>query len=88
MALILPFLLGMINFAMQRAVLESGHPALGRMPWFVHKLGGRIALGSEFAVLLAAMLMVGTGATWAGWVYAGYTAVNAVAVWLIVTRRV
>ena len=87
-ALIVTFLLGAGNFAMHKAVLESGHPLLGRMPWFVQMLDGRGTLVVEFFVLLGAMLFVGTGnAGWA-WAYAGYTLLNAVAAWLILTRRV
>jgi hypothetical protein len=39
------FVLGIANFAMHKAVLESGHPLVGRMPWFVHMLGGRAEAG-------------------------------------------
>ena len=86
--LLLTFLLGVANFAMHKAVLESGHPLLGRMPWFVHMLGGRGSLAVEFIVLLGAMLLVGTGYPGWAWAYFGYTALNAVASWLILSRRV
>lgn len=88
MALVLVFLLGIGNFAVHQAVLRSGHPLLGRVPWFVHLLGGRATLASEFAILLAAMLLAGQGWTWAAWVYAAYSVMNGVAAWLILTRRV
>ena len=42
----------------------------------------------EFLVLLGAMLLVGTGSRGWAWAYAGYTALNAVAAWLILTRRI
>lgn len=87
-ALLLTFLLGIGNFALHKAVLESGHPLLGRMPWFVHMLGGRASLVAEFLVLLGAMLLVATGSTGWAWAYLGYTAFNAVAAWLILSRRV
>jgi len=87
-AVLLVFVLGVANFAMHKAVLESGHPLLGRMPWLVHKLGGKASLLAEFLVLLGAMLLVATGNHAWGWAYCGYTALNAVAAWLIVTRRV
>ena len=87
-ALLLTFLLGVANFAMHKAVLESGHPLIGRMPWFVHMLGGRGGLVVEFLLLLGAMLLVGTGSPGWAWAYAGYTVVNALAAWLILTRRV
>jgi hypothetical protein len=86
--LLLTFLLGVGNFALHQAVLESGHPLLGRTPWFVHLLGGRGSLVVEFLLLLGAMLLAGAGnGAWV-WAYAGYTALNAVAAWLILTRRV
>ena len=87
-AVIFVFLMGIGNFAMHKAVLESGHPLLGRMPWFVHMLGGRITLVTEFLVLLAAMLQVGNGWPAIVWAYLGYTALNIASAWLILTGRV
>lgn len=86
--LIIIFMLGVGNFALHAAVLKSGHPLLGQMPGFVHKLGGRLTLLAEFLVLLAAMLLAANG--WAGlvWAYAGYSALNALSSWLILTRRI
>ncbi|MGD9665245.1 MAG: hypothetical protein AB7U34_08595 [Novosphingobium sp.] len=88
MAILLIFILGVGNFAVHKAVLESGHRLLGEMPWFVHMLGGRLSLFTEFLVLLAAMLLVSTGGT--GWAiaYLGYSVINGVAAWLIITRRI
>ena len=88
MAIALIFLLGIGNFALHKAVLESGHPLLGKMPWFVHMLGGRLTLATEFLVLLAAMLLTANG--WAGlaWLYLAYTGLNAIAAWLILSGRV
>ena len=87
-ALLFTFLLGVLNFGMHKAVLESGHPLLGRMPWFVHLLGGRGSLVVEFLLLLGAMLLTGTSNPGWAWPYAGYSLLNAVAAWLILTRRV
>lgn len=88
MAILVIFLLGIGNFALHKAVLESGHPLLGRMPWFVHMLGGRITMLTEFLVLLAALLLAANG--WPGLVlaYAIYSALNAVAAWLILSDRI
>lgn len=89
MALVVLFLLGIGNFAMHKAVLESRHTLLGRVPWFVHMLGGgRLGLGVEFLVLLGAMLMVAQGAIGWAWGYAFYSLVNAGAAWLILSNRV
>lgn len=88
MALAFIFVLGIGNFALHKAVLESGHPLLGQMPWFVHMLGGRITMATEFLVLLAALLLAANG--WPGlvWAYLAYTCLNAIAAWLILTDRV
>jgi hypothetical protein len=87
MLLVITFLLGTGNFALHKAVLESRHPLLGQVPWFVHLLGGRSMI-AEFVVLFAALLLVEEGfAAW-GWAYLGYSVLNGVAAWLILTRRV
>jgi hypothetical protein len=83
MAIVLLFLLGVANFAMHKAVLESGHPLLGHTPWFVHMLGGRFSLGVEFL-----MLLVDTGALGWAWGYAVYSVVNGLAAWMILSGRV
>ena len=85
--MILLFMLGIVNFAMHKAVLESGHPLLGRTPWFVHLLAGRFSLLVEFLMLLGSMLMVTEGAIGWAWGYAFYSAANGVAAWLILTNR-
>jgi hypothetical protein len=87
MAIVVLFLLGIANFAMHKAVLESGHPMLGRTAWFVHMLGGRFSLTVEFFMLLGAMLMVDTGSLAWAWGYAVYSVVNAFAAWLILSGR-
>lgn len=88
MAIVALFLLGIANFAMHKAVLESGHPLLGQQPWFVHMLSGRISLGVEFLMLLGAMLMVDAGSTGWAWAYAVWSVINAFAAWLILSGRV
>lgn len=65
MLIALTFLLGVGNFAVHRAVLNSEHPLLGQVPWFFHLLGGRFSLLVEFIMLLGAMLMVADGSV--GW---------------------
>ncbi len=82
------FVLGIGNFALHKAVLSSGHALLGQLPWFVHTLGGRLSLVTEFLVLLAAMLLAANG--WPGlvWAYLVYSVLNGLAAWLILTDRV
>lgn len=86
-ALFFTFVFGVANFTLHKAVLESGHPLLGRMP-FMNMLGPRASLAAEFIVLLGAMLLVGNGNPMWAWAYLGYTMLNGVAAWLILTRRV
>lgn len=77
------FCLGVLNFAAHKAVLESGHPMLAQVPWLFQPLGGRLSLIVEFAMLLGAMIMAAAGSSGWAWTYAGYTALNALAAWLI-----
>lgn len=82
------FLCGIVNFALHKAVLESGHPLLLRLPLPRGVLGGRISLVLEFLMLLGAMLLAGEGM--AGWAaaYGLYTGLNALSAWLILSGRV
>ena len=66
MALFLVLMFGMANFALHRAVLDSGHQLLDRTRWF-QLLGGKFSLTLEFAMLLGAALLVGQGAQ--GWAW-------------------
>ena len=88
MALLLVFFLGIANFALHRAVLESGHPILVQIGWLFRSLGGRLSMVAEFMLLLGTMLEVANGAT--GWAlgYFAYTAISAFSGWLILTGRV
>ncbi|MFL0355143.1 hypothetical protein ACI5KX_01585 [Erythrobacter sp. GH1-10] len=87
LAVIVIFLLGIGNFALNRAVLESGHPILDQMPSFVSMLGGRLSLVAEFLVLLLALLLVANGWLGVTWAYVAYSALNALAAWIILTGR-
>lgn len=88
MAIIMLFALGIGNFALHRAVLESGHPLLGQVPWFYHMLGGRFSLVVEFVMLLGAMLMVDGGSIGWAWGYLIYSLVNALSAWMILSGKV
>ena len=87
MLLVPIFLLGIANFAMHKAVLSSGHPLLGSTAWFTAALGGKASLLTEFVVLLAALFLADKGYPGVGWAYAAYSGLNAVAAWLILSRR-
>lgn len=82
------FVLGIGNFALNRAVFESGHPLFARMPRSSQTLGRRAALVTEFAVLFLALLL--SAEAWPGfvWTYLIYSLVNAAAGWLLLSGRV
>ena len=88
MAILFVFLFGVGNFAVHKAVLESGHPLLHQLGWLFESLGGRLSLFLEFIMLLGTLLaMSGGGAGWA-WFYAFYSLVNFGSAWLILKGRV
>jgi uncharacterized protein (UPF0333 family) len=58
------------------------------MAWLVSLLGGRGSLALEFALLLAAMLLVASGHPGWAWAYLGYTALNGLTAWLLLSGRV
>jgi hypothetical protein len=82
------FVLGIGNFALHKAVLESGHALLGQVPGYVHMLGGRLSMLTEFLVLLAAMMLAANGWPSLVWAYLVYSGLNALAAWLILSDRV
>lgn len=88
MAIIITFLLGIGNFTLHKAVMDSGHPLLNRMPWFYHSLNGRFSLIVEFLMLLAALLLASQGMVGAAIAYVVYSMLNSFSAWLILTGRV
>jgi len=88
MILGLLFILGIANFALHKAVLESGHAMLDALPRFYRSAGGRVSLLFEFLVLLAAMLLWSGGWLGAIWAYVVYSAVNFFSGWLVLSGRI
>ena len=87
LGILVTFLLGIGNLALHKAVTQSGHPLLGRMPWFYHALGGNFSLVVEFLMLLAALLLVAQDSFAAAVAYVVYSMLNSFSAWLILTRR-
>lgn len=81
------FLLGIANFAIHKAVLESGHPLLGTLPSAFRANGGRLSLAFEFLVLLGSMLLTAQGWPAAAWAYGFYSALNLATGWLLLNHR-
>jgi len=88
LAIAIIFILGIGNFALQRAVFESEHPMIDQMRGFLALGGKPLLMTIEFAVLLGAMLLAANGWPAIAWAYGAYSAFNAVAAWLILDRRV
>ncbi|MBX7482216.1 hypothetical protein [Qipengyuania qiaonensis] len=82
------FVLGIVNFAVHKAVLESDHPLLDTLPRPFTANGGRLSLAVEFLVLLASMMLSAHGWPAAAWGYALYSALNAITGWLLLDDRV
>jgi len=87
MAILFTFLLGIGNFALQRAVLECRHRLLRDLPPLIRRLGGRASLAAEFCLLLGALLLVASGHAEWGWAYLAYSVLNGFSAWLILSHR-
>jgi hypothetical protein len=86
--LITAFLLGIANFAMHKAVVESGHPFVDDTKlYFGRHFGRNGSYFLEFGILLGAMLFAYWGSALVLGLYAGYTALNGIAAWLLLSRR-
>ncbi len=88
MAIVALFLLGVANFALHKAVLESGHPLLGQVPLLMYRSGRKFSLVLEFAILLGSMLMVDAGSFGWAWGYLAYSLLNGTSAWLILSNRI
>jgi hypothetical protein len=88
MAILMLFALGVANFAMHKAVLESGHPMVARTTVWFGLMGGNLGLAVEFIALLGAMLMVDAGMTGWAWAYLVYSLLNGLSAWLILSGKV
>lgn len=87
-AVTLIFALGIGNFALHKAAMESDSPVMRQLPWITRKNGKRAAFLFEFAILLAAMLLAANGWPNLAWAYLVYSALNAVSAWLIFSGRI
>ncbi|MES2493068.1 MAG: hypothetical protein V4579_07300 [Pseudomonadota bacterium] len=87
MALMIVFVLGIANFALHRAVLDSDHPVLAQVGWLYRSLGGRLSLFVEYMLLVGTMLLVANGNGL--WVlgYMAYSLLNGFSGWLILSGR-
>lgn len=88
MAILIIFLLGVGNFALHRAIMDSGHPLLGEIPWCTSRISRRFSFGIEFLMLLGGLMLAAQGVAWGALGYLAYSLLNALSAWLILTGRV
>lgn len=87
MALLIIFGLGIGNFAIHRAVLDSGHPLIAQLTGGSGGRGSRVMLAFEFLLLATAMMLAAGKWPEVAFVYALYSTLNLVAGWLILSHR-
>lgn len=88
MLVILCFLMGVANFAMHKAVAESGHPFVeDTKRYFGKHFSPYGSYAIELALLIGAMLFAHEGAVLVVLIYGAYTGMNGVATWLLLSGK-
>lgn len=88
MLLVFCFLMGIANFAMHKAVAESGHPFVeDTKRYFGKHFSPYGSYAIELALLIGAMLFAHEGWIWIAVLYWGYTGMNGIATWLLLSGR-
>lgn len=82
------FLMGIANFAMHKAVVESGHPFVRDTTLYFGRYFGRGGYAVEFIILAGAMLMANSGSGAMVLIYGAYTLFNGLAAWLFLSGRI
>ena len=88
MLVVFCFLMGVANFAMHKAVAGSGHPFVEDTKRYFGKYFspyGSYAI--ELFLLMGAMLFAQGGSMWVVLLYWGYTTMNGIATWLLLSGR-
>jgi hypothetical protein len=84
MLLIFCFFMGIGNFAMHKAVSESGHPFVEETKRYFSPYG---SYAIELALLIGALWFAHDGSLAVALTYGVYTGINAVATWLLLSGR-
>ena len=88
MLIIISFILGVANFAMHKAVLESGHPFVEDSKiYFGKHFGKNGSYFLEFAILLGVLIFSHSGSWVALLIYIIYTLLNMLAAWMLLSNR-
>jgi hypothetical protein len=87
--LIICFFLGIANFAMHKAVVESGHPFVEDTKlYFGRHFGHNGSYAIEFVILAAAMIFAASGSWLIVLCYIAYTLLNILAAYLLLNGKV
>jgi hypothetical protein len=87
--LLICFTLGVGNFAMHKAVVESGHPFVEDTKLYFGRYFGRHGgYAIEFVVLATAMVFANSGSLLVVLFYLGYTAINLLAAYLLLSGKI
>ena len=84
MLLIFCFFMGIANFAMHKAVSESGHPFVEETKLYFSPYG---SYAIELALLMGALWFAHDGSLAVALTYGVYTGINAAATWLLLSGR-
>ncbi|WP_373476733.1 hypothetical protein [Sphingorhabdus sp.] len=88
MLLIMCFLLGVANFTMHKAVIESRHPFVeDTKRYFGRYLGPYGSYAIELALLTGALWLANEGSMLVSLFYLAYTGMNAIATWMLLTGK-
>ncbi len=88
MLLIVCFVMGVANFAMHKAVSESGHPFVEETKlYFSPQFSPYGSYAIELALLMGALWFAHDGSLAVALTYGVYTGINAVATWLLLSGR-
>ena len=89
MLFFLVFLSGIVNFAAQKAVIESGHPFIESVREHFGKVAGeRLGMFLDFVILAGTLMVAHKGNVVMPFMYFGYTVFNMVAAYLIWQRKI
>ncbi|MBL0924181.1 MAG: hypothetical protein IBJ12_06905 [Sphingomonadaceae bacterium] len=88
MLVVVCFLMGIANFAMHKAVAESGHPFVeDTKRYFGKHFSPYGSYAIELALLIGAMLFAQENAVLVVLIYGAYTGMNGVATWLLLSGK-
>ena len=87
MGLIICFILGIINFACHKAVMESGHPFIeDTKKYFGRHFGQYGGYAIEFVILLGALIF--SNSLILGLIYSAYSGLNMITAYMLINGKI